>query len=97
MIHSISDLQPYKTEILSISRRYGASNIRVFGSVARGEAQKESDVDFLVDLEPERSLMDLAGLLVDLEDLLDCKVQVLTEKGIHWYIKDKILNQAVNI
>ncbi|MCD4785737.1 MAG: nucleotidyltransferase family protein [Candidatus Eremiobacteraeota bacterium] len=96
-MHSISDLQPYKTEILSITRRHGASNIRVFGSVARGEAQKGSDVDFLVDLEPERSLMDLAGLLIDLEDLLDCKVQVLTEKGIHWYIKDKILNQAVNI
>ena len=83
--------------ILKLAAKHGARNVRVFGSISRGEAGPQSDVDILVDLEPGRSLMDLGGLLMDLEDLLGCKVDVVTEKGLHWYIRDKVLKQAVRL
>jgi len=83
-----------REEILRISAAHGAKNVRVFGSVARDEAGDESDIDFLVDLEPGRSLLDLGGLLVDLEHLLTRKVDIVTEKGLHWYLRDKIINEA---
>jgi predicted nucleotidyltransferase len=69
-------------------------SVRVFGSVARGEANAESDVDFLVELEVGRSLFDLGGFLIDLQSLLSRKVDVVTEGGLHWYIKDRILSEA---
>lgn len=84
-----------KSEILQIAARYGARRVRVFGSVARGEAGPRSDVDFLVDLEPGRSLLDHIGLIQDLEELLHRKVDVVTEKGVHWYIRDRIMSEAV--
>ena len=71
--------------------------MRIFGSAARGEAGSESDMDFLVDLEPDRSLFDLGGFLVEMEDLLESKVDVVTEKGLHWYIRDRILAEAVRL
>jgi len=71
--------------------------VRLFGSVSRGEAGSQSDVDILVDLEPGRSLLDLGGLLMDLEDLLGRKVDVVTEQGLHWYIRDKVLKEAVRL
>ena len=83
-----------KQEILALAAKYGAYNVRVFGSVAQGTANETSDVDFLVDLEEGRSLFDLGGLLMDLQDLLHRKVDVLTENGLHWYIKDRILKEA---
>jgi predicted nucleotidyltransferase len=83
-----------KEQIFAIAAKYGASHIRIFGSVARGEADETSDIDFLVDLEPGRSLFDLGGLLMDLQALLNRKVDVVTEKGLHWYIKDRILKEA---
>jgi predicted nucleotidyltransferase len=83
--------------ILEVAARHGARNVRVFGSVSRGEASPQSDVDILVDLDPGRSLMDLGGLLMDLEDLLGRKVDVVTEKGLHWYIRDKVLKEAVRL
>lgn len=84
-----------RKEILRLAKRYGVTNLRVFGSVARGDATSNSDVDFLVEMEPERSLFDLGGLLVELESLLDCKVDVLTEKSLHWYIREKVLSEAI--
>jgi predicted nucleotidyltransferase len=84
-----------RQEILAAAARWGAHNVRIFGSVARGEASPESDVDVLVDLEPGRSLFDLGGLLMDLQDLLGCKVDVVTEEGLHWYIRDRVLREAV--
>jgi predicted nucleotidyltransferase len=81
----------------ALAGKHGATHLRLFGSVARGEAGPRSDVDFLVDLEPGRSLVDLGGLLVDLEDLLGRKVDVVTEKGLHWYIRDRVLNEAVSL
>ena len=87
-------LKDKRTDILEITARHGARNIRVFGSFARGEATDNSDVDFLVELEAGRSLMDLGGLLMDLQDLLHRKVDIVTEKGLHWYIKDRVLKEA---
>lgn len=83
-----------REQILALAAKYGAFNVRVFGSVVHGTADKDSDIDFLVDLEEGRSLFDLGGMLMDLQDLLQREVDVVTEKGLHWYIKDKILKEA---
>jgi predicted nucleotidyltransferase len=68
--------------------------VRLFGSIARGDATESSDVDFLVDMQPGRSLMDVAGLLIDLENLLGCKVDVVTTKGLKPSIRDNVLSEA---
>jgi len=91
---SAADLHQKRSDILKISSKYGAHHVRVFGSVARGDATPQSDIDFLVDLEPGRSLFDLGGLLSELQTLLGCPVDVLTEQGLHWYIRDRILQEA---
>ena len=83
-----------REEILNITEHYGAYNVRIFGSVARGENEPDSDIDFLVDLEPDRTLFDMGGMLMDLQDLLQRKVDIVTEKGLHWYIKDRVLREA---
>ena len=83
-----------KDEILRLAERRGAHNLRVFGSVARGDANEGSDLDLLVAWEPGRSLMDHAGLVQDLQELLGIKVHVGTEKSLHWYVRDKILREA---
>ena len=88
-------LKAHRDEILRLAARHGANNVRVFGSRARGQADRDSDVDFLVDLEEGRSLLDLGGLLMDLQDLLGRRVDVVTENGLHWYIRDRVLNEAV--
>jgi predicted nucleotidyltransferase len=66
----------------------------VFGSVARGEANERSDLDLLVAWEPGRSLLDHAGLVQDLQELLGIKVDIGSEKSLHWYVRDKILREA---
>ncbi len=86
-----------RKEILALAAQHGAYNVRIFGSAGRGEAGPESDLDLLVELEPGRSLFDLGGLLMDLQDLLGCKVDVVTEKGLHWYIRDQVLKEAVQL
>ena len=88
-------LEESREEILRIATRYGARNVRVFGSVARGEERPDSDVDFLVEFDTDRSLLDHIALVQDLEDLLGRKVQVTTEDALHWYIRDRVLEQAV--
>ena len=90
----IEEITKHKKEILVLAAKHGASNIQVFGSIAKGTADENSDIDFLVELEPGRSLFDLGGLLMDLQNLLHRKVDVVTEKGLHWYIKDKVLEEA---
>lgn len=87
-------LQQQRNQILALAAQYGAFNVRVFGSVARGEADADSDIDFLVDLEEGRSLFDLGGLLMDLQDLLRRKVDIVTEKGLHWYIRNRVIEEA---
>ena len=87
-------LHEKRDDILQVAAERGAYNVRVFGSVAREEAGAESDIDRLVDLEQNRSLFDLGGLLADLEDLLGCRVDVVTKEGLHWYIRDRVLEEA---
>ena len=84
-----------RVEILRISAEHGARNVRIFGSVARGESDSESDVDVLVELEAGRSLLDHAALLLDLEKLLGCRVDVVTERGLRPRIRERILKEAV--
>lgn len=84
-----------REEILRLAAKHGAHNVRVFGSFARGDARPDSDVDFLVEFEPGRGMMDIGGFLLDLEDLLGRKVDVAEPGGLHWYVKDRILKEAV--
>ena len=84
-----------RDEVLRVAASHGARNVRVFGSVARGEVGPKSDVDFLVEMDEGRSLLDLVGLWQDLENLLGCKVDVVEPEGLHWYIRDQVLQEAV--
>ncbi|HRD99981.1 MAG TPA: nucleotidyltransferase domain-containing protein [Ilumatobacteraceae bacterium] len=94
---SLAELRERRDEIIAVARARGASHVRVFGSVARGDATEASDVDFLVDLEPGRSLMDLGGLLMDLQDLLQRNVDVVTERGLRPRVAQRVLADAVEL
>lgn len=87
-------LRTRRDEILQIAAKHGARNVRVFGSAVRGEAGEQSDIDFLVDLEPGRSLLDHAGLILDLQELLGREVDVVTENSIYWLLRRRILKEA---
>jgi hypothetical protein len=87
-------LKEKRPEILRIAAKHGARNVRVFGSAARGDAGEDSDVDFLVDLEPGRSLLDQAALTLDLQELLGRKADVVTEGGLYWLLRRRILKEA---
>ncbi len=87
-------LTRHRVTILRLARRHGARDVRVFGSVARGEATPDSDLDLLVTFEPSRSLLDRIALIQDLEDALGVPVDVVTENGLHPLIRDEILRQA---
>jgi hypothetical protein len=95
MSPSLDRLRGKREDILHLAKTYGARNIRIFGSVARGEADANSDIDFLVELEPGRSLLDLGGLLMDLHALLGCEVDVVTVKGLRERIRQRVLSEAV--
>ncbi|SUS05213.1 conserved hypothetical protein [Candidatus Defluviicoccus seviourii] len=88
-------LKEKRDELLRIAAKYGATDVRVFGSVARGEADEQSDIDLLVCFEPGRSLLDHAGLWLDLEALLDCRVDVVSEGGLKPRLRDRVLGEAV--
>ena len=90
-------LRNKRNKILDIATRHGARKMRVFGSILRGEARLNSDVDFLVELETGRSLLDIIAIKQDLEDLLGCKVDVVTEAALSPYIRDEVLGQAVSL
>jgi len=88
-------LRDRRDAILEIAARCGARNVRVFGSFARGTADGASDVDFLIDLEPGRSLLDVGAMLMALQDLLGRDVDVVTERGLKQRMKDRVLAEAV--
>jgi predicted nucleotidyltransferase len=88
-------LESRRNEILNLAARYGAKNLRVFGSVARGEGGPGSDLDLLVDMEKGRNLLDLVGFWQDLEELLGCHVDVITEGGISPYLRERIYAEAL--
>jgi uncharacterized protein len=93
----LSDLRNLRSEILATARARGASRVRVFGSVARGDATEASDIDFLVDLDDGRGLFDLGGLLMDLQDLLGHNVDVVTEAGLRDRVAQRVLDDAVEL
>jgi predicted nucleotidyltransferase len=94
---SLEKIRAHRQEILDIAKNYGARNIRIFGSVARGEARPDSDYDFLIDLEPDRSAFEIGGLLMDLQDLLSAKVDIVTEKGLNKHVRERILKEAIDV
>jgi len=87
-------LKAKREEIIEIARKHGAYNLRVFGSLARGEENEQSDIDFLVEVGPVHSPWFPAGLVADLEDLLGIPVDVVTQDGLHWFIKERVLEEA---
>ena len=89
------ELAKKRDEIIKVARIHGAHKIRVFGSVARGEADDKSDIDFIVELEPGRSLLDLGGLLMDLQEVLGRNVDVVTERGLNPRIRERVMKEAV--
>ena len=84
-----------REEVLRLAAKHGARNVRIFGSVARGEADAASDLDFLIELEPGRNLLDMGGLLIDLQSLLGRPVDVISEKGLRPSIRARVLREAV--
>jgi len=92
-----NELKNKKEEILQIAASHGVKSIKVFGSVARGEKTKNSDIDIIIKFEEGRSLFDLIDLKDSLEELLERKVDVVTENSIHWYLKDKIEAEAIEL
>lgn len=90
-------LSENREAILKLAKKYGASNVRVFGSVARGEAKPNSDIDLLVDFKPDYSLLDRIGLIQELEDLLGRKVDVIPAKMLREHIRPDVMKDAVPI
>ena len=88
-------LRDKRKEILALAAKHGARTVRVFGSAARSQAGQDSDIDFLIEMEEGRSLLDHVALWQDLEDLLGREVDVVSEGGLHWYIRERILEDAV--
>jgi uncharacterized protein len=87
-------LRSKREQIMRLAESHGAHNVRVFGSVVRGEAGPESDIDLLIDLEAGRSLLQHAALLVELEDLLGRKVDIVTERSLRPHVRERILSEA---
>lgn len=92
---TLDQLRSNRDEILTLAEKRGAHNVRVFGSVARGEQRSQSDVDFLVDFEAGRSLLDLTGLWLDLESALGCKVDVVSSRGLRPRVAAEVSREAV--
>jgi predicted nucleotidyltransferase len=90
-------IQQKRRQVLEIAQRHGARNVRLFGSVARGETTEISDLDLLIEMEPGRTLLDIVAVKQDLEELLGCKVDVVTEAAISPYLRDKVLQEAVRL
>ena len=87
-------LHEKRHSVLSVAAKHGARNVRVFGSVARGEAGPQSDIDLLVKMDEGRSLLDMSALVLELRQLLGVKVDVVSEDGLYWLLRRKILKEA---
>ncbi|SPF40270.1 DNA polymerase beta domain protein region [Candidatus Sulfopaludibacter sp. SbA4] len=85
----------YRDRIIGLAEKRGAHNVRVFGSVARGDQRSDSDIDFLVDFEPGRSLLDLTGFWLDLEGTLGCKVDVVSSRGLRPRVAPEVMRDAI--
>jgi hypothetical protein len=89
-----ADVAARRTEILALAKKHGAENVRVFGSVVRGTASEASDLDLLISLGPNRTPFFPGGLKADLEGILGCEIDIVTENGLHRLIRDAILREA---
>lgn len=90
-------IRDHRDEILRLARAHGARKLRLFGSAARGDDRSDSDLDLLVEMEPGRSLVDHVALKQDLEGLLGCDVDVVTEQSLHPRLRDRVLREAVSL
>jgi predicted nucleotidyltransferase len=93
-MHPEKLLAEKRGEVLRIAALHGIREVRVFGSVARGEADEQSDIDFLVEVEPGRSLLDLGGMHADLERILERRVDLVTERSLKARVRDRVLAEA---
>lgn len=91
----IEYIQHHRADILAIADKYGATNIRIFGSASRGDDRPDSDIDLLVDLHQTWTLLDHIGMMQDLEELLQRKVDVAVDKGLRERFRDRILKEAI--
>ena len=96
-LHTLELVRAKREEIQRIAVKHGARNVRVFGSMARGDARPDSDVDFLIEVGAETSSWFPAGLILDLENLLGRRVEVVTERGLNHLIRDDVLREAVPV
>ena len=87
----------YRDQIVLLAAKRGGHNVRVFGSIARGDQSPGSDVDFLVDFEPGRSLLDLTGLWLDLEGALSCRVDVVSSRGLRPRVAAEVMRDAISL
>jgi len=92
---TLEQIRTRREEIIRLAEARGVRNVRVFGSVARGDAIESSDVDFLVDVDVGRTLFDIGGVLMDLRDLLGCEVDIVPANGLRERIRDRVLQEAV--
>jgi len=90
-------LKQKRNDIMNVAKKHGAYNVRIFGSVARGDATQDSDIDFLVDKGPKTSAWFPAGLMLELEDLLGQRVEIVTEKALNRHLRDQVLREAVEL
>ena len=93
-IRSLEDIRRLRPEIMKLARKYRARKVSVFGSCVRGEMHEDSDIDFLVDFEDDYRLLDIAGLLVGLEDLLGCKIDVVPRRALKPFLRDTVISEA---
>jgi uncharacterized protein len=94
---TLTDLRTKRKPVLTLAQQYGVRNVRVFGSVASGMAGSTSDIDLLVEMGEGKSLLDRIALKQDLEDFLGSSVDLVTDKGLHQIIKDKVLAEAISL
>ena len=94
---ALNDIKARRDEILRICESHGGYNVRVFGSVARGDSKPQSDLDLLVELDEQHSLLDRIAIMQDLEEYLGCKVDVVSPKALHELIRDEVLREAVTL
>jgi len=94
---TMNELLDKRGEILRLAAKHGAHDVRLFGSVSRGEAMPGSDVDLLVRLDEDRSLLDHIALMRDLEELLGCPVDVVSEEALYSSIRDRVVSEAVRL
>lgn len=92
---SLNDIKSQKDRISELADRYGIRNIRVFGSYARGNADENSDLDLLVTIDEDRSLLDRIGFMHGVEDILHIKVDVVNENALHHFIRDAVIKEGM--